>query len=70
MALEVAYRKAELPRFTQWKMMGEQEYAMGLEPSNCLPDGQAAEKENGTLQILEPGEAIEFKVMISLCEAS
>ena len=65
MALEVAYRKAELPRFTQWKMMGEQEYAMGLEPSNCLPDGQAAEKENGTLQIIEPGETVEFKVMIS-----
>lgn len=66
LAMEVAYRKAELPYFTQWKMMGEQEYVMGLEPANCHPDGQAAEKENGTLEILEPDQAIDFNVQISL----
>lgn len=64
-AVEVAYRKAELPFFTQWKMMGEQEYVMGLEPANCHPDGQALEKENGTLKTLEPGEAVELSVVIS-----
>jgi len=69
MAMEVAYRKAELPVFTQWKMAGEQEYVMGLEPGNCHPDGQAAERENGTLQTLEPGEAVQFRVAISLREA-
>lgn len=67
LVMEVAYRKAELPYFTQWKMMGQQEYVMGLEPANSYPDGQAAEKENGTLQIIDPGEMVEFKVMISLC---
>ena len=66
LALEVAYRKAELPFFTQWKMMGEQEYVMGLEPANCHPDGQSAEKENGMLQILAPDETVEFKVDIGL----
>jgi galactose mutarotase-like enzyme len=66
MSMEVAYRKAELPYFTQWKMMGEQEYVMGLEPANCHPEGQAAEKENGTLKVLAPGEATAFKVSISL----
>jgi galactose mutarotase-like enzyme len=64
-AVEVAYRKAELPFFTQWKMMGEQEYVMGLEPANCHPDGQAAEEKNGTLKILEPGESVEHYVVIS-----
>ncbi len=64
-AVEVAYRKAELPYFTQWKMMGEQEYVMGLEPANCHPDGQAAEKQNGTLKILEPGGTVEHLVLIS-----
>lgn len=63
-AVQVAYRKAELPFFTQWKMMGEQEYVMGLEPANCHPDGQVAEKENGTLKVLAPGEAVEHSVII------
>ena len=66
MAIEVAYRKAELPFFTQWKMMGEQEYAMGLEPGNCHPEGQTAEKANGTLQIIQPDESVEFKTVITL----
>jgi hypothetical protein len=65
-AIEVAYRKAELPCFTQWKMMGEQEYVMGLEPANCHPGGQTAEKENGTLQIIRPDETISLKVAVSL----
>jgi galactose mutarotase-like enzyme len=63
--VEVAYRKAELPFFTQWKMMGEQEYVMGLEPANCHPNGQAAEKENGTLKTLAPGESVNHSVIIS-----
>lgn len=68
LAMEVAYRKAELPFFTQWKMMGEQEYAMGLEPANGHPDGCAAEEKNGTLKIIQPGETVEFSVAISIKE--
>ncbi|MGE4488203.1 MAG: aldose 1-epimerase family protein [Kiritimatiellales bacterium] len=66
LAMEVAYRKAELPYFTQWKMMGEQEYVMGLEPANCHPDGQSDERKNGTLQILQPGEMASFQVGITM----
>ena len=62
MAMEVAYRKAELPHFIQWKMMGEQEYVMGLEPTNAFPD----EKKEGEFKVIESGETIEFKVAISL----
>lgn len=65
-AMAVAYRKAELPYFIQWKMMGNQEYVMGLEPSNCHLDGQAAEQKNGTLKTIEPGERVSFKVAITL----
>jgi hypothetical protein len=65
LAMEVAYRKAELPHFTQWKMMGEQEYVIGLEPSNCHPDGQAAEKDSGTLKFIDPGEMVNFRAVIS-----
>jgi len=44
MTMEVAYRKAELPFFTQWKKMGQQEYVMGFEPANCHPEGQTKKK--------------------------
>lgn len=70
LALEVAYRKAELPCFTQWKMMGQQEYVMGLEPANCHPDGQAAAREKGTLKILQPDETIEHFLKISVGECT
>lgn len=70
LSLEVAYRKKELPFFTQWKMMGEGEYVMGLEPANCHPDGQKKEKAEGTLRVIEPGEIIEFLVRISIAELS
>lgn len=66
MAMEVAYHKAELPYFTQWKMMGKQEYAMGLEPANCHPDGQTAERMNGSLRMIAPDETAEFKIVVSL----
>jgi hypothetical protein len=66
MAMEVAYRKAELPYFTQWKMMGRQEYAVGLEPANCHPDGQTPAQQNGALKTIEAGNTVEFKVVISL----
>lgn len=69
LSMEVAYRKAELPFFTQWKMMAEQEYAIGLEPANGHPDGQSVEKENGTLKMIEPGETVSFRVVISLAQA-
>lgn len=45
-----------LPRFIQWKMLGQGTYVMGLEPANCLVEGRAAERARGTLQVLEPGE--------------
>jgi hypothetical protein len=66
LAMTVAYRTAELPCFTQWKMMGQQEYVMGLEPANCHPGGQSAERKNGTLKILNAGESVSFKVAIEL----
>ncbi len=56
----VRSRRAELPFFTQWKMMGTGLYVMGLEPGNCLVEGRAKERASGRLSFLEPGEAREF----------
>ena len=54
--LEMTFDTKELPCFTEWKMMGEQEYVLGLEPGNCLPDGRDVMREKGMLAFLAPGE--------------
>lgn len=51
-----SYDKKTLPCFTQWKMMGETDYVLGLEPGNCTPDGRDVLRKNGTLQFLQPSE--------------
>jgi Domain of unknown function (DUF4432) len=63
-SLGVALRfdRARLPYFAQWKMMGEGEYVMGLEPCNCLLDGRAKLKEEGKLELLAPGAAASFRI--------
>lgn len=44
-AVTIRYDTAELGCFTEWKMMGEGEYVLGLEPGNCLPtDGMLCAK--------------------------
>ncbi len=53
--LEISYDTAELKYFTEWKMMGEYEYVLGLEPGNCLPDGRKAMRDKGVLEILKAG---------------
>ncbi len=66
---EVAYRKKELPFFTEWKMTGEGEYVVGFEPANCHVEGQTIEKNKfKSLKVLSPGETCEFKVRISIKE--
>jgi len=62
----VKYRKTELHRFIEWKMMGEGTYVVGMEPANCLVQGRVKERERGTLQFIEPGETREFHLEIGV----
>ena len=54
--LVMSYEKKNLPCFTEWKMMGKNDYALGLEPGNCTPEGRDVMRKNGTLKFLQPGE--------------
>ncbi|HWG85426.1 MAG TPA: DUF4432 family protein [Deinococcales bacterium] len=64
--LEVAYDRAAIPRFTQWRMFGAADYVLGLEPGTVGVRGRAAEVAAGTLPMLEPGESRTFKLEISV----
>lgn len=47
----------ELKYFTEWKMMGEYDYVLGLEPGNCTPDGRNVMRKIKTLEFLNAGES-------------
>lgn len=49
----ISYNKSQLPSFTEWKMMGKMDYALGLEPGNCTPDGRDVMRKNGKLEFLD-----------------
>lgn len=70
LGLFVQFRQKELDRFIQWKMVGEKEYVLGLEPANCQVSGRAKERERGSLQHLEPGERRDFLVHIGILDGA
>jgi hypothetical protein len=70
LAFYIKFRKRELPRLIEWKMMGEGTYVLGMEPSNCFVMGRAKEKELGTLQYIEPQEEREFNLEIGVLQGN
>jgi len=66
--IKMSYDTENLKCFTQWKMMGEHEYVMGLEPGNCYPDGRDVMREKGILEFLKPGEEKTFSIKFEAFE--
>lgn len=66
--VEISYDTSELKCFTEWKMMGEREYVLGLEPGNCLPDGRDVMRKNNMLEFISPGETREFHIKFNFME--
>ncbi|HPK23834.1 MAG TPA: aldose 1-epimerase family protein [Candidatus Hydrogenedentes bacterium] len=58
----IRYNKKELPRFVQWKQMGEQVYVCGLEPCNCGIEGREKDEALGLLDMLNAGEERAFNL--------
>lgn len=54
------YDPKQLPRFVEWKQMGEQDYVIGFEPCNCGVEGRHVDEELGLLHSLKPGESRSF----------
>ncbi len=66
LTLAVTFDTRTLPRLVEWKMPGCETYVLGVEPGNCYPDGRVAERERGTLVMLQPGEAVTYDVELAL----
>jgi hypothetical protein len=62
------FDRSQLPEFFTFKMMGEGDYQLGLEPSNCLPMGRAFEKSRGGWKYIEPQSELAFDLEIGVIE--
>ena len=52
----IEHSPRQLPYFDVWKMTGEQDYVVGLEPGLSLPEGRKSARENGRLITIHPEE--------------
>lgn len=64
LGLAITFPIDTLNQLCEWKMMGNKEYVLGLEPGNCSPDGRAAMRAQGKLQTLKPEESREFSFTV------
>lgn len=62
------FNKNQLGRLTQWRLMGEGEYVIGIEPCNCIVEGRATARQEGSLQFIKPGEIRRFNLEIEILD--
>ena len=62
--LAVTFYTDTLNIMTQWKMMGQRDYVLGMEPCNHKLYGRRALRENNDLKYINPGETISFRMEI------
>jgi len=66
LGLRVRWDTTTLPYFNEWKMMGQGDYVVGIEPCNSPCETRAVVREKGLLPMLEPGETREMHVEIDV----
>lgn len=65
----VKYNRTQFSHFGQWKLMGEGDYTVGLEPANWYVEGRAEARKRDELPLLQPGEIKLFEFEIGVVES-
>jgi hypothetical protein len=68
LGVSLTFDRSQLPEFFTFKMMGQGDYQLGLEPSNCLPMGRAFERERNGWKFIEPQSSRSFDLEIAVIE--
>ena len=68
LGLALRFRADTLPFLNEWKMLGEGDYVVGVEPANTKCLNRGALRREGRLPLLQPGEAREMEVEIGVLE--
>lgn len=64
--LKFKWSTQNMPYHTQWKNTRKGIYVCGVEPGNCIPEGQNAAKKSGRLVMLQAGESKDFVLSIEI----
>lgn len=67
--LIIRFDKDKLDYFVEWKMMGQKDYVLGLEPGNCHPNGRHMMRGDGRLKFIRPDEEIQYCVELEIIES-
>lgn len=62
----IAYNPKTLPVGNQWKQLGQQDYAVAMEPANTYNVGIVEARKNGWLPVLKPGETAEINLEVGV----
>jgi hypothetical protein len=62
--------ESQLPYLFEFKMMGQSDYQLGLEPTNTGPYGRKEELQAGRIQMIEPGEERQFDLNLGIIDGN
>ncbi len=63
--LSIEFYADTLPYLVEWKMLGEQNYVLGLEPATAFVNGRSAERKAGRVILLQPKQERIYRVSFS-----
>jgi galactose mutarotase-like enzyme len=66
--LQWAWDTRHMPYLTQWKNTRQGIYVCGIEPGNCIPEGQNGARDAGRLVMLQPGEQHTFELALTILD--
>jgi len=66
--ISVEYDAKTLDYFIEWKMPGEGDYVLGLEPGNAKGGGRKQNRDDNILKFLEPQEEVKYHLVVGLSE--
>ncbi len=64
----LTFDPSQLPLVTEWKMMGQQDYVVAIEPGNCIPEGRLEAAKNNRLHSLKAGQSYEIEYEIGVLD--
>ena len=70
MGVYLAYDPKALPVGNQWKMLGQQDYVVAIEPANTYNVGIIEAREKGYLPMLQPGQEMKFSLEFGILDGN
>ena len=64
----ISFSRETLPWLTEWKMVGQGDYVLGVEPGNLPVMSRNSLRQEGMLETLTPGETRDFQVHLDVLE--